>query len=166
MLSVAKHLALVRPFHIETQNEILRCAQDDNEGLSGNSMDYSFQLSNIGQQHTSLTLLYVLKGLLFYIVEVWTIEKLWIRTLGGVKEKAVLGDARERMGYVGIVKFSENIKPFSLSSDSIINWRNVVFGNFDMNSKFSLWWHGLRWDIYNTFKPVLVVTCPRFLYQS
>jgi MoxR-like ATPase len=33
MLSVAKHLALVRPFHVETQSEILRCAQDDSEAL-------------------------------------------------------------------------------------------------------------------------------------
>jgi hypothetical protein len=45
MLSVAKHLALVWPFHAKTQSQILRCAQhdseraeDDNEGLSRNSM--------------------------------------------------------------------------------------------------------------------------------
>jgi hypothetical protein len=33
MLSAAKHLALVRAFHARTQTEILRCAQDDSEGL-------------------------------------------------------------------------------------------------------------------------------------
>jgi hypothetical protein len=28
-----KHLALVRPFHAKTQSQILRCAQNDSEGL-------------------------------------------------------------------------------------------------------------------------------------
>ena len=32
MLSAAKHLASVRPFHAKTQSQLLRCAQDDSEG--------------------------------------------------------------------------------------------------------------------------------------
>jgi hypothetical protein len=33
MLSATKHLALVRLFQAKTQSKILRCAQDDGEGL-------------------------------------------------------------------------------------------------------------------------------------
>jgi len=39
MLSAAKHLALVRPSHAQTQSEILRCAQDDSEGLKMTSLE-------------------------------------------------------------------------------------------------------------------------------